>query len=577
MMFFSNGGGAGENRVRRALVPSVLFLFCTALSLPVTGAVAAVLQGREGICGLELALPFLGFGAAAALLVACGAAAAMAGAEAEGDSRMKQRIRNTGFLTVLVAELLICAAGAAFSFRGSLPAELSLGVLRAVAMWLRGMTGAPAAMGLFLYYEILLFAEGNGKTASLISAAACFVHVILMTGVFRVYGGAGFGFSLTGGWLAGAAAAFLFLRRRTGRRGRCGVSAEAALRILKYGIPSAEGPLYLTLTVILLNLYLSLTGREEYLPAAFYALLAYGSMLLLGRGMALGFDPMIRVYRSEGNDKGILLLMQDGFPAVLVLFNLWMVILFLAASIVAGIWIPGTEETVRAGVTAVRLLAPFSVFYCTAVFFAGYYRASGEEGTARFLRVTALLILPVICAGAGVRLGGVNGIWTGAGAAAFLALPVTAAAVRFRTGRSGGNRSGWLLLDRTNCSRQFYEICRALPEDTDVMTARAEVFLRKEKVPDYEQYRILQLLRDLLAGICGRAAEEGVPFRIDCTITGGRSFQVIVRDDGPLTDKADPRHTICSFRMYGLSRSVRTGADASLAPASGENRTVFRM
>ena len=96
-------------------------------------------------------------------------------------------------------------------------------------------------------------------------------------------------------------------------------------------------------------------------------------------------------------------------------------------------------------------------------------------------------------------------------------------------------------------------------------------------MPEYEQLRILQLLKELTAGICQRAGDDA--FYMDCTISASESgtFQVILRDDGPLTDKADPRHAIRSFRMYGLSRSIRTGADAKLAPASAENRTVFRV
>ena len=577
MNFFSGGEGAGAGRVRRALIPSVLFLFCAASLCPAAGALASCEQGAPGVQAFQLMLPLLLIAAAAALLCGSGTAFVMAGAEAEGNRDRKREAVMTGAVLVLVTEGILCAAAAAFPAGGLYPGRISPEAGAAVRMWMKGLVPCLPALGLFLFFAILLFAEGGEKQAAAVCAATCALQTVFSLGVFRIRGGAGFGYSMAAACLAGAGASCILSGRREKRSGRPRLSLMTARQILSGGLPEAEACACTALSVLILNTWLVMTGRAAYLPAAFYACLAYGSFLLLGRGLALGFDPMLRVYRAESNEKGILLLMRDGFLMILVVCNVWMALLFLGAGFLSGVWISSPEEIRTAGITAARLLAPFSVFYCISVFLEGYYRAVGEGGTARFFRLTSLAVWPLAWGFAGIRLAGLSGLWTGIGAAGFFSLITGYAAVRFRGRKEQKGGSGFLLLDRDFCESQFYEICPADAEGRAALLSRVDSYLTEKKVPEYEQLRILQLLKELTAGICQRAGDDA--FYMDCTISASESgtFQVILRDDGPLTDKADPRHAIRSFRMYGLSRSIRTGADAKLAPASAENRTVFRV
>ena len=105
MNFFSGGEGAGAGRVRRALIPSVLFLFCAASLCPAAGALASCEQGAPGVQAFQLMLPLLLIAAAAAVL--CGSGTAFVeidGSVVEYELRAGEKmIVDTGYLAMMDA------------------------------------------------------------------------------------------------------------------------------------------------------------------------------------------------------------------------------------------------------------------------------------------------------------------------------------------------------------------------------------------------------------------------------------------------------------------------------------------
>ena len=335
-------------------------------------------------------------------------------------------------------------------------------------------------------------------------------------------------------------------------------SLDDALPLLYSGLFS------LILTKFIIGMY-----GEAYLPVLTVVIFLV-EMCVLTDAIGQAAQPLVSVYRGEGNRAGIRKTMRRATRWAVAEGLLGSAILFFGAG-----WLPWAfnidEPALCAQVElAGRTLAPIPLAYSLLYLYTSYYlMLERVKLSLGILLVRDLLFSLTLPVAGGVWLG-LEGVWLGVALAPVAGVAVASGYVLAR--------HGWgrfpLLLERNGLDVLTHDLVLGT-ESILTLRRHVEEFLKLHHVGDETRFKVMMLVEELY--MLTMEKNPGRRIVAECTVFAGREITFISRDTGVIFDITDADNPVSSFRSFVVSSMMERHTQRQYQLTTSFNRQVFKF
>ncbi len=541
------------------------------------------LLGGQAVAGLTLLAPIMPLLTFIGLLIVSGSMTLYAYAGGQADEEEMNRVYSQAVILcavvgVLLTILMVASKNSILSYW-----DVSADVAAYASEYYDGVAWRPAVYFVSQILLSLLLAEGEVKRS--VVAAVTQFSVTVAAALFLVprIGILGLSLGTTLGFVADcfAKGSFLFSERCPIRLSFW-LSAGKIMEMLRTSFGMALANLWIAILPFAMTSYLLSAFGEEVLIVFGVINSILGVAIAIFEGVEQAMQPMVCMYYSEGNLRGMEKTMKIGAGSA-ALLGASLSVLFLAMSGVLPGWFGAEDETTATMArAAMAAFLPFLALRALGMVYAAYFAYTGRIVSALTLQGLLHLALPFLCAVLGGQLFGLTGAWIGLGASGLLALGADWIVSRLAAQRNP-NLEGILMLDGRQLENQLSYDCMSVEDEVMATAKQAERDLIAFGLPE-DKCRLAGFFIEELGMNAVERAEGHAPFEVETTLCREEdTITLIVRDNGKVqpgalsADITNPDLGLESFRMYVVSQVASKLDSRSYIMIGGENRTALRL
>ena len=574
----------GVSKFRRLLFVSCAGLASTNLIDLTDTMVAGNILGEKALAAMNLFWPCIEFQFFLCMAVASGTAILYSRAVGDFDARRAENVFSNG---LLLAGLVGLTLGTGFWFLCT-PAAAFYGVTGETLSYLtdywRVFVIEVVIFPVYVYLNTMVVCDGDSKVSAFSFTTELCVNAVASYILCRAYGTAGCAMGSIVSTLAGMAVASThFLRKANSLTFRWHLSFRDSLSAFLADLPEASVSLFTAVVYVVMNKMLIVDFGENALPVM-TAVIATNGFALFLYGVPPAAQPIVNVYRSEGNYGAVRRVMRAALGTSLALGVLTGLVFILFPGAIVQLIGVTTPEIVRQSCYAIRMVACAYPFVAVTALFTAYYLY--VERTVLSLSLVALqgVVLPILFSATGAWAQGQNGFWVGYAAASPLAVLLFFAVLKLIC-RDRLEAPPWFL----DLTRDVYTTTWTLrTEPTDICRVAEGVMkrLRDVEAPARVLAKASLLVEDMLMAIRERNGGKTVlaEVQLDIRSAGGSDghfdARLLMRDDGVIADQvqAAPRKTPQggeAFRNEMLEKVMKKLGGRRSRVTTGFNRQEF--
>ena len=343
------------------------------------------------------------------------------------------------------------------------------------------------------------------------------------------------------------------------------------LRICRSSFGDASVRLCWAALFLLLNAFVIGRFGSEALPVLNVVLAVIGFSETFN-GTANAAQPLVGVYRGEGNTVGVRTVMRAATRMTLIEGLAVALVLLCWPQLVIKLVGIDEPDLVAASCTAVRLVAGGLVATAFVCLFNSYYLFIERECLACVLTVLANFVVPFALYSVCGRLFGITGVWVALGAA-----PVVTVALfgGFLLARYGRRQFPLLLPTDRDAGLRVFNLVVADREISETSSAVSR-FLTAQGFSETIVYRASLMVEEVFMAVKDRNGARKVlgEATLDLNDDG---FSLILRDDGEVFDITDADARITSLRTYLVASVMESIPRRMNLTTTGYNRNVFKF
>ena len=362
-----------------------------------------------------------------------------------------------------------------------------------------------------------------------------------------------------------------FLRKEHTLRFVRHFSFRDLLHICRSSFGDASVRLCWALLFMLLNAYVIDRFGSENLPVLNVVLAVIGFSEAFN-GTPNAAQPIVGVYRGEGNTLGVRTVMRAATCVAILFGGVVLAILMCWPQIV--VWLLGIDEPelVPASCMAVRLVSSGLVCTALVLLFNSYYLFIEREWLACSLTVLANLVVPVILFPVLGKFFGLNGVWAALGMAPAATALLFCGFLLVRYGRKQFPlllpHERELNLHVLNLMLTEKEIAAASEMVGKILTAAA--------APQSTVLRAALMVEEVLMAVRDRNGARPVRAEVTLDLNGSEAV-LILRDDGEVFNITDADARITSLRTYLVASVMEYQPKRMNLTTIGYNRNIFKF
>lgn len=367
---------------------------------------------------------------------------------------------------------------------------------------------------------------------------------------------------------------FLLLKK-TQLRFQWYLNGKQILKMIKYSSNDSLIYLYLFIMQSCLNLYLVRRFPEESL-IIFSVVINVISLIITGfDGIGEALQPLVCIYHSENNSRGIRKLMNTAARTALIEGGVVTILLLIFANQIPGILGITDSQNVEMTAMALRIYAVAVIFVSFSALLSSYYLYTGKLKFSLTI-MAVLYLLPIPMA---MLLGewfGLNGVWAGIAISAVLTLLMFNLYVRKRYREQVGTGYLPLFISSAEEEKQLSYDIHGTTDQVMELVYQIETELKNRGVDRGVRNRIELIIEE--AGMLMIDKNKGTTFLIECTLILDQPIVIILRDNGAYNDVADGDTTdLTSFQTYASVMLLTAQRNRNFILTGGLNRHVFKI
>lgn len=472
-----------------------------------------------------------------------------------------------------------------------------LAVISGVILFLAGLLGKEyyfdylnlslqmeeAASAYYFYYQFvilllpvytvlleLVYADGDGMICNVSSAVQIGLNVVASIVLCYRIGIMGVGLGTFLGIVFSVVVLLVhFFRKQNTLCFVWHISPADVFRVLKCGITDASAYLFMGMTSFIASKFVIYHFSEYYLPVLLVVINIL-ELTIIFDGIGQAITPVVNVYRGEENHVGIRRAMKTALKYAAAEGVIMTVLLFLVGGNIAELFGLADRQLVSIAKVALRLVSPF--FFCTGVLFlqTTYYMIIEKVFLATAITGIKDWLIPSISLCVLGLLFGIDGVWIGFGVSPFISVVVVALFIYFRYGREKFP----LLLDRDTREVYIFDT-ELISENVIKLRDQVEELLLRKGITQKSIHRIMLCVEEI--GLLIHEKNPGKKVFCECSVIIGDDVQVIIRDDGVLSDVTDPDNKVESLRSYVVAHMMMHMPYKRSLITTGYNRNMFRF
>ena len=574
----------GVSKFRRLLFVTCAGLASTNLLDLTDTMIAGNILGENALAARNLYWPCVDFQFFLCMAVASGTAILYSRAVGAFDTRRAANVFSNGLLLagltgLFLGTLLWLLREPAVSFYGVTGETL----VHLTGYW-RVFTIEVMIFPLYVYLTTMVVCDGDSLVGTLSFATELTVNAVASYFLCKAYGTAGCVMGSIVSTLSGTAvAATHFLRKSNSLAFRWHFSLRDSLSAFLADLPEASASFFTAILYLVMNKMLIVQFGNDSLPVMTTIIATNGFALFL-YGVPQAAQPIVNVYRTEGNYGAVRRVMRMAFGTSLGLGFLTGLAFFLFPEAIVRLIGVRTPEIMQQACTAVRMMAFAYPFVATTALFTAYYLYIERPLLSILLVVLQGVVLPILFSAVGAHEWGQNGFWLGYAAASPLAVVLFFAALRLVC-RDKLEAPPWFL----DLTRDVYTTAWTLKtEPTDICRVAEGVMkrLRDVEAPARALAKASLLVEDMLMAIRERNGGKAVlaEVQLDIRSTGGSDghfdARLLMRDDGAIVEREEVATLAAqqggeAFRNEMLDKVMKKLSGRRSRVTTGFNRQEF--
>jgi len=371
-----------------------------------------------------------------------------------------------------------------------------------------------------------------------------------------------------------------FLRKSNSLVFRWHFSVRESVAAFLADLPAASDSVFTAVVYVVTNKLLLVNFGEDALPVM-TAIIATDGFALFLYGVAPAAQPLVGVYRAEGNFGAVRRVMRAALGTSLILGALIGVVFWVFPGLTVRLIGIETPEIVHQACLSVRLVACTYPFVAMTALFAAYYLYIERPFLSIVLVALQSVVLPLTFSVVGSMVCGQSGFWFGYAAATPLAVLLFFLVLKVFS-RNKMVKPPWFL-DKAHdvyamtwtLSTAPLEICRV----AEIVRGK----LSAAGAPPKTVTTASLLVEDMLMEIRDRnggkkvLAEVLLDIRPSRTSDGRFDARLILRDDGVIGTMEAPAEidTECAFRREILRKVIKNVSNFRSRVTTGFNRQEF--
>ncbi len=343
------------------------------------------------------------------------------------------------------------------------------------------------------------------------------------------------------------------------------------LQICKSSFGDASVRLCWAALFMLLNTYVISRFGSANLPVLNVVLAVIGFSEAFN-GTPNAAQPLVGVYRGEGNTLGVRMVMRDATRVAVIFGGVVLAILMCWPQLMVGLVGIDDPALVPSACTAVRLVSSGLVCTALVLLFNSYYLFIEREWLACSLTALANFVVPVTLFPVFGRFFGIDGVWVALGAAPAATALIFCGFLLARYGR----RQFPLLLPRDR-EVNLHVLNLDLTED-EITAASEEVgrILAAAGAPQSTVVRASLMVEEVFMAVKDRNGSRSLRAEVTLDLNGDEAV-LILRDDGEVFDITDADARITSLRTYLVASVMEFQPKRMNLTTIGYNRNIFKF
>ena len=574
----------GVAKFRRLLFASCLGIATSNLVDLTDTIIAGHILGEKALAAMNLFWPCVEFQFFVCMTVASGSAILYSRAVGDFDAKRASAIFSNGLVLAVLVGLLM--GGGIWLLRD--PAVAFYGVTGEALAHLAGYWNVFSIVLVILpvywYLNVMVACDGDPVIGTAAFMSELGVNLVASYFLCKAYGTAGCAAGVVVSTLTAISIASLhFLRKSNSLVFRWHFTLRDSVKALLADLPEASASLFTAIVYVVMNKVLIVEFGEDALPVM-TAILATNGLALFLYGVPPAAQPIVNVYRSEGNYGAVRRVMRAALGTSLALGGLTGLVFVLFPDVI--VWLIGVKTAALAqqARSAIRIVACAYPFVAVTALFTAYYLYIERATLSLSLVALQGVVLPIVLSAAGARIMGQNGFWIGYAAAAPLAVVLFFALLKVVC-RDKLEAPPWFL----DLTRDVYTTTWTLKTDpTDICRVAEGVMkrLRDVEAPARALAKASLLVEDMLMAIRERNGGKAVLAEVQLDIRsagasdGHFDARLLMRDDGAIVEQAQPGEAATdnraeTFRDEMLGKVMKKLAGRRSRVTTGFNRQEF--
>lgn len=416
----------------------------------------------------------------------------------------------------------------------------------------------------------LVYADGDGKTCFSGYGLLIFFEILFSILLVPSMGIAGISAALFFATLISLAVLLThFFRKKNSLHFRFHFSIRDIASVFRYSVACSSAYLCFSIFTFILTQFFLHFCDSNSLPvlAMIFEVIELGSIF---GGIWLAAEPLISVYRGEGNLLGVQNVMRHVNGAILKESVAMTVLLILFAPLLAKLFHIHSENILPEAIWAVRMASIGCVAKAFLRVYAPFYQHHHPFFSMFVATMRDLFVPLAFCVILG-EIYGSRGIWVGLAISPYVAFVICLLAFFAIYGRK---RFPWLLSLEKDTWHS--ESCEVTPQNILQMRDRIEEYLISNRVPEDIRYKVMILVEEL--GMLVFDSNKGrVTFAEFSVQISQNKILCVMKDDGKLLNMTDVELAVSNLRAYFVTSLMAYQREKFYMLTTSYNRHVFRF
>ena len=457
-------------------------------------------------------------------------------------------------------------------FRDTLFALIGMpeSLLELVTPFYNWLLGVVLILPFGYFISELVYADGDEKTSFLAYGLLIFFEIFFSILLVPSMGIAGISAGLFFSILIFLFVLFFhFRRKQNSLHFRFHFNVKDIVSVFRFSVASSSAYLCFSIFTFLITQFFLHFCDTNSLPvlAMIFEVIELGAVF---GGIWLAAEPLIAVYRGEGNGVGVQNVMRHVNGAILKEGVAMTVLLSVFAPFLAKLFHIHSESILPEAIWAVRMASIGCIAKAILRVYAPFYQHH-HPFFSMFVSTMRDLFMPIFfCVVLGETYGS-RGIWVGLAIAPYVALAICVVAFLLNYGKK---RFPLLLISEKKTWHS--ESCEVNPENILNMRDKIEAYLISHRVPQNIRYKVMILVEELGMLVYDSNGNRRTYAEFSVRILQNKIL-CVMKDDGRLLNMTDVELAVSNLRTYFVTSLMAYQREKLYMLTTSYNRHVFRF